>query len=184
MNMQHAEIGVCGLSCRLCPMYQTQTESRCAGCKSPARMAVGCPFITCAVKKKGIEFCWQCTENVVCEKWKKHREAGKQHDSFKCYQKLEDDISFILKHGMTEFEKQQKIREGFLKEMLREFNDGRSKSYYCIAAAVLKIEELEDVLTKARQQSKDMQPKEKAKVMHSVLELVSKDKGYILKLRK
>ena len=184
MNIQHAEIGVCGLSCRLCPMYNAQTESRCAGCKSLARTAVGCPFITCAVKKKEIEFCWQCAENAVCERWKKHREAGKQHDSFKCYQRLEDDISFILQHGVVEFEKQQKIRERFLKEMLREFNDGRSKSYYCIAATVLETSELQDALTKAREQSKDMQPKEKAKVMHSILDLIADKKGYILKLRK
>jgi len=33
-------------------------------------MAAGCPFITCAVKKKGIEFCWDCEENKTCEKWK------------------------------------------------------------------------------------------------------------------
>ena|SRR3972149_7796139 len=184
MNIQYPEVGVCGLSCRLCPMYHTQTESRCKGCKSTGRMAVGCPFITCAVKKKGVEFCWECTENGTCERWKKHREAGKQHDSFKCYQKLEDDISFILEHGVMEFEKQQKIREHFLKEMLREFNDGRSKSYYCIAATVLKNEELQEILTKAKQQSKGMQPKEKAKVMHSVLERISNDKGYLLKLRK
>ena len=162
----------------------TQTESRCAGCKSYARMAVGCPFITCAVKKKGVEFCRQCTENGECERWKKHRESGKQHDSFKCYQKLEDDISSICKHGINEFEKRQEIREHVLKEMLLEFNDGRSKSCYCIAATVMKIDELQDILTKARQQSKGMQPKEKAKVMHSMLELISNDKGYLLKLRK
>ena len=184
MKIQYPEIGICGLSCSLCPPYNTQTESRCAGCKSLARMAVGCPFITCAVKKKGIEFCWQCTENEVCERWKKHRETGKQHDSFKCYQKLEDDISFILKYGVVEFEKQQRIREHLLKEMLREFNDGRSKSYFCIAATVLEISELQDALTKAKAQYKDMQPKEKAKVMHSILEFISDKKGYVLKLRK
>jgi hypothetical protein len=68
--------------------------------------------------------------------------------------------------------------------MLREFNDGRSKSYYCIAATVLEISELQDASTKAREQSKDMQPKEKAKVMHSMLEFIADKKGYILKLRK
>jgi hypothetical protein len=147
-------------------------------------MAVGCPFITCAVKKKGVEFCWQCTENGACERWKKHRETGRQHDSFKCYQKLEDDISFIRELGVVEFEKQQKIREKFLKEMLREFNDGHSKSYYCIAATVLKIDELQEVLSRAKEKSNGMQPNEKAKVMHSMLELISKDRGYLLKLRK
>jgi hypothetical protein len=184
MDIQHPEVGVCGLSCRLCPMYNTQTESKCAGCKSANRIAVGCPFITCAVKKKGIEFCWECSENCKCDRWTKHRKAGKLHDSFKCYQKLEDDISFVQKHGVVAFEEQQRIREHILRDMLNEFNDGRSKSYYCIAATVLKVDELHDILAKARKQSKGMTQKEKAKVMHSILELVSNDKDYLLKLRK
>ncbi len=184
MDIKYVEVGVCGLSCRLCPMYNTQAESRCLGCKSAARMAVGCSFITCAVKKKGIEFCWQCAENSTCERWRKHREAGKQHDSFKCYQKLDDDISFIREHGIKEFEEQQKIREQVLKEMLQNFNDGRSKSYYCIAATVLGIDELQDVLRKAQAQSRKLQQQEKAKVLHSMLDTNSREKGYLLKLRK
>ncbi len=147
-------------------------------------MAVGCSFITCAARLKGVEFCGECSENNSCERWKKHREAAKRRDSFKCYQKLEDDILFILENGIIEFDKQQRNREQFLKEMLMEFNDGRSKSYYCIAATLLKIEELEDVLKKARQQSKEMQSKEKAKVLRSLLEHTSNEKGYLLKLRK
>jgi hypothetical protein len=184
MNVEYAEVGVCGLSCRLCPMYNTQSESRCTGCKSSARMAVGCPFITCAVKKDGIEFCWQCTDNAVCEKWQKHRHVGKEKDSFKCYQKLEADIAFIRRHGVAEFERQQKIREQLLKEMLSGFNEGRSKSFYCIAATVLEIDELKNVLENANKQTQDMQLKDKAKVMHALLESISKDKGYLLKLRK
>ena len=68
--------------------------------------------------------------------------------------------------------------------MLQEFNGGRSKSYYCIAATVLKIDELQDALNKAKEQSKEMQLKEKDKVMHSILEHISNEKGYFLKLRK
>ncbi len=147
-------------------------------------MAVGCPFITCAVKKRGIEFCWECPDKITCDKWQKHRDAGKQLDSFKCYQKLEADISFIQKNGVEEFEKQQKFKEELLKELLFEFNDGRSKSLYCVAATVLEVEELQEVLAKGRQQSKGMPPKDEAKVMHKMLNDISIERGYILKLRK
>jgi hypothetical protein len=184
MQIKYTEIGICGLSCRLCPMYHTETKSKCGGCKSKNRMAVGCPFITCAVKKKGIEFCWDCDGNKTCEKWRKHREAGEKVDSFKCYQKLEDDIAFIQKKGVAEFEKAQKIREQLLKEMLQEFNEGRSKSYYCIAATVLEIEELKDALTKARKDSNGLEIKGKSKVLHSVLDEIAEQKNYWLKLRK
>ena len=147
-------------------------------------MAVGCPFITCAVKKKGLEFCWDCIENKNCEKWKKHRDAGKKFDSFICYQKLEDNIAFIRKNGLDEFERLQKLREKLLKEMLQEFNEGRSKAYYCIAATVLEIEELEAALKQARESSKKLDLKGKARFLHAVLDDVAEKKQYYLKLRK
>lgn len=147
-------------------------------------MSAGCPFITCAIKKKGIEFCWQCKENETCEKWRKHRKFGKWVDSFKCYQRLENNIAFIQKNGVIEFEKIQKIRENLLKKMLREFNEGRSKSYYCIAATVLEIEELEEILHKAKKDSFGLEVKERSEIFHLILDEIAKRKNYYLKLRK
>ncbi|MCJ7444858.1 MAG: DUF3795 domain-containing protein [Methanotrichaceae archaeon] len=184
LRIRYPEIGICGLSCRLCPNYHINTKSRCLGCKSEGRMAVGCPFITCAIKKKGIEFCWDCKESKTCEIWKKHREAGKKVDSFKSYLKLEDDIAFIQKNGVTEFEKLQKVREQLLRGMLQEFNEGRSKSYYCIASTVLEIEELKEALDEAKKKSKGLDIKEKSKVLHSILDEFAAQKKYFLKLRK
>jgi len=184
MKIKYPEIGICGLSCRLCPNYNADAENRCLGCKSEGRMAVGCPFITCAIKKKGVEFCWDCEESKTCDKWKKHREAGKKHDSFKCYQKLEEDIDFIQKNGVAKFEKVQKKREQLLKEILQEFNEGRSKSYYCIASTIIDIEELKNALNTAKQNSKGLNIKEKSKLLHSILDEIAEQKKYYLKLRK
>jgi hypothetical protein len=184
MEIRYPEIGICGLSCRLCPSYNTEAKSRCLGCKSVDRIAGGCPFITCALKKKGVEFCWECKESETCEKWKKHRETGKKADSFKCYQKLEEDIAFIQKNGIAEFEKTQIAREELLKEMLQEFNEGRSKSYYCIASTVLEIKELKDALRKAGQGSKGIEIKEKSNLLHSIIDEITGRKNYYLKLRK
>ena len=184
MEMNHPEIGICGLSCRLCPHYHTEGASRCGGCKTESRMGAGCPFVTCALKKKGIEFCWNCKESETCEKWTKHRESGKKVDSFRCYQKLEDDIAFIQKHGVKEFEKTQKNKGHLLKEMLQEFNEGRSKSYYCIAATVMEMGELEGALNKSRKNSDGLDIKEKSKVLHSLLDEIARQRNYHLKLRK
>ncbi len=147
-------------------------------------MGAGCPFITCALKKKGIEFCWNCEEKKTCEKWLKHRKAAKKADSFKCYQKLEEDIAYIQKNGIDEFEDMQKKRERLLKEMLREFNEGRSKSYYCIAATVMEIGELKEALTKAHKNSDGVEIKEKSKILHSILDEIAEHRNYFLKLRK
>ena len=184
MRIKYPKIGICGLSCILCPRYNTNAKSKCEGCKSEFRMGAGCPFITCAVKKKKIEFCLECDENQTCEKWKKHREFGKQHDTFKCYQKLEDNISFIQKYGISKFERVQKIREKLLNEMLQHYNEGRSKNYYCLIVTILEIEDLEKVLTKARKDSIGLEIKGRSKVLHSILNQIIEQQNYGIKLRK
>jgi len=184
MKKSYIEIGICGLSCKLCPAYHRETKSKCEGCKSEYRMGAVCPFHTCAIKKKRIDFCGICDENNTCAKWRKFREAGKQHDSILSYQRLEDNIAFIQKNGMEEFEKQQETRERLLRAILTEFNEGRSKTLYCIAATVLEIGELESVLENARAKSKGLDIKAKSEVMHSFLNEIADNRNYLLRLRK
>jgi hypothetical protein len=184
MEISYPQIGICGLSCRLCPMYQSKADSKCNGCKSRDRIAVGCPFITCAIKNKGIEFCWDCGVSESCEKWRKHRDTGKGHDSFKSYQKLEDDINFIKARGIKVYDEQQRIRESLLLRLLNEFNEGRSKSYYCIAAMIVDINELNNCLEEATTKTNSLSIKEKSKTIHALLNNIALNKGYYLGLRK
>lgn len=147
-------------------------------------MGAGCPFITCAVKRKGIEYCGDCPEKGACDKWKLHRERGKSHDSFVCYQKLDQNIAHIEKSGIDAFDEEQKNRERLLSIMLREFNEGRSKNYYCIAATVLEPAELEEAISKSRAVSKGKGDKLRSKALHEELEAIAERRGYLLKLRK
>jgi hypothetical protein len=147
-------------------------------------MGAACPFHNCAIKKKRIDFCGVCDENNTCVKWRKFRIAGKQHDSILSYQRLEDNIDFIQKNGAEAFEKLQKAREKLLRAILTEFNEGRSKTFYCIAATVLEIGELESVLENARAKSKGLDIRVKSEVMHSLLNEIAENKNYLLKLRK
>jgi hypothetical protein len=183
IKSKYPEIGVCGLSCRLCPGYVMKTKSRCHGCKTGGRLVGPCSILHCAVKRN-VEFCGDCEESKTCEKWKRHREMGKKYDSFKCYQKLEDDIAFMEKYGLAEFRKSQKVREKLLWKMLDQFNEGRSKSYFCLAATVLDVDELENALEVARIGSISFDIKEKAKLLRSILDSIAAEKNYCLKLRK
>lgn len=180
MKFKHPEVGICGLSCRLCPAYL----GWCHGCKTPGRMKVGCAFIRCAVKERNVEFCWDCPDHAGCSKWARHRDLGKSRDSFKCYQTLEGDIAFIQKNGVAEFKRIQKIREKWLRKILAEFNEGRSKSYYCIAATVLEIPALREAVYEAEKRSEGMSVKEKAKILHGLLDMIAAREGYVLKIRK
>jgi hypothetical protein len=147
-------------------------------------MGAGCPFITCAVKRKGIEYCGFCSENRACDNWRGHRAFSLEHDTFVCYQSLENNIAFIRKNGLELFEKVQRIREQLLNEMLEGFNEGRSKRYYCNAATVLKIEELETILVQAKKDATDLDIKEKSRIMHSILNETAEKNQYCLSLRK
>jgi hypothetical protein len=184
MEFKHVETGICGLSCKLCPRYHTDGSSRCGGCKSPFRMGAGCPFITCAVKKKGIELCTDCAEGETCERWARHRELSETRDSFVCYQKLRDNIGSIKQHGIGAFEEAQERRCRLLQSMLAGFHDGRSKSFYCLAATVMEPDELESAIATAGASSTGKTPKDKAKAMRGVLEGIAREKGYLLALRK
>ena len=183
MKSKYPEIGICGLSCRLCPGYVMKTKSKCPGCKTDYRLGGPCTILHCAVKRN-IEFCGECIDNHSCERWKKHRQRGMSYDSFKCYQKLEDDINYIEKYGLDKFRKSQRVREKILWVMLDQFNEGRSKSYYCIASTVLEVDELEKAIKEADNRSKDLGIKEKAKLLHSILDDVAVKNNYYLKLRK
>lgn len=184
MSIQYPKIGICGLSCRLCPSYHARGPSRCAGCKSADRIAVGCPFTTCAVKKRQIEFCWNCGESKSCQRWGNHRKAGRRRDSFVCYQKLEDNIAFMQRGGVGVFEREQKTREKWLIEVLNGYDDGRSKTYYSIAATVMEIEELRTALSQAGSQSAGFGRKEKSKQLHLIQDHIAEKRHYSLRLRK
>jgi hypothetical protein len=68
--------------------------------------------------------------------------------------------------------------------MLEEFNEGRSKTYYCIAATVMEVEELEWAIDRGREQMTGTDRKAKARAFHAILESIARTKGHRLKLRK
>ena len=178
------DFGICGLPCKLCAMRHMDTRGRCQGCKSPARMKSGCPFITCAIKNKGVEFCWGCPENPDCDRWNARRARAKSIDSVVCcHQRLEDDIQYIQKNSIDQFMKLQDRREKILIEMLENFNEGRSKRYYCVAATVMEIDELTEAVRKATEKSEGLDIKARAKMLRSILDEIAEQKKYTLKLK-
>ena len=183
-SITYPAIGACGLSCVLCPNHNRETKSKCPGCKTEFRFLGPCPILHCALKKKGVEFCWDCPEGETCEKWQHHRGFSRTNDTFICYQMLEDNIFFVNQHGISAFEKAQNERARLLKELLNEFNEGRSKSYYCIAATIFDIDELKGAIDMARNKSADLDIKSKAKLVHAILDDIAERQGYIMKLRK
>ena len=84
------------------------------------------------------------------------------------------NLNFIKEQGIEKFARQQKKRIKLLETMIANFNDGRSRSFYCKSAALLDLATLENSLDKAVQKIKadNIKPndaKTKAKILKGVL---------------
>lgn len=147
ISRKYPTVGCCGIDCGLCPRYYTEGSSRCPGCggegfsdKHPS-----CSFITCCVKKHGLEVCAGC-EEFRCRKY--DRETVEK-DSFVTHRRAVSNLRQIADTGIDAFLEQQSARIEFLKTALTLYDDGRSKSFLCLSAALLPVYNLKTALERA-----------------------------------
>jgi len=143
-------LGCCGLDCGLCPRFYTHGSSRCPGCfgEDFANKHPSCSIINCCFKEKGLEVCGECLE-YPCAKFS--RETFEK-DSFISHQKVEPNNNNIREYGLERFLAQQKQRIEFLETFLDGFDEGRSKSFFCLAAALLCLDNLGKALEEAEKE--------------------------------
>jgi hypothetical protein len=145
-------IAVCGLDCGLCPRYYTVGTSRCPGCGGPgfSDKHPSCSFITCCVKRKGLEACGQCPE-FPCSKFKSDEEYRQaESSSYPPSRNMLSNSEFIKEKGIKAFLRQQEKRIRLLETMIGGYDDGRSRSFFCRAAALLDPEALANSLAEAK----------------------------------
>ncbi|MDI6793370.1 MAG: DUF3795 domain-containing protein [bacterium] len=178
-------IGVCGLDCGLCPRYYTVGTSRCPGCGGPDffNKHPSCSFITCCVKKKNLEVCAECSE-FPCSKFKSDEEYQqlKESSSYPSYKKVMPNLNFIKEHGIKKFIEQQKKKIRLLETMMKNFDDGKSRSFFCKAVALLESANLKNSIDKATQKIKTEKIKQndvknKAKILKAIINKVALKKG-------
>jgi hypothetical protein len=191
---KYPTIGVCGLDCGLCPRYYTVGPSRCPGCAGPGffEKHPSCFFITCAVKKKSLarqepgsqlEVCAECSD-FPCFKFKSEEEYQQlaESPSYPSYRKVIPNFTFIKKHGIEKFIEQQQERIRLLKIMRENFDDGRSRSFFCRAANLLEITNVKSALDEAArkinsEKIKQNDIKTKAKILREILLAVASKEG-------
>lgn len=186
---QYPTIGCCGIDCGLCPRYYTLGSSKCPGCAGPDfyNKHPSCGYITCCVKKKGLEVCGQCNE-FPCSRFESWLDS-KESDSFVTHRKCKTNLEFIREKGIGKIIEQQKKRIKLLEEMLKDFDDGRSKSFYCQATALLSINDLNESLQYVKGKIEQLSierddVKNKAKFLREILQKAADKAKVDLKLRK
>ncbi|MDR2580959.1 MAG: DUF3795 domain-containing protein [Fibromonadaceae bacterium] len=184
---KHYTLGCCGIDCGLCPRYYTEGESRCLGCfgENFSEKHPPCSFATCCVKKHNLETCGQCKE-FPCKKYDNEKI---EKDSFVTHKKMMTNLKNVQKNGIEKYIEEQNVRIKILKKMLLEYNDGKSKSYFCIAAALLDIKCLNKSLAEAENEMRkenisDGDLKSKARILKSVLLEYANEQNIELTLQK
>lgn len=177
---KHNTIGCCGIDCGLCPRFHTKGDSVCPGCgginfkeKHPS-----CGILSCCVIKNGKEVCSVCRE-YVCKRFDPEK---KGFDSFVSHKRVFKNLDFIRDNGIDCFIDQQKIRMQILSDLLTNFDDGRSKSYFCISSALLPLEKLEETRRLMISLNDTVDIKEKNKRMKDSLHSIAQDLNIELKL--
>jgi hypothetical protein len=195
MNMPlktYPTIGCCGLDCGLCPRYYTVGHSRCPGCVGPNffNKHPSCSFITCCVKKRNLEVCAECSE-FPCSKFKSDEEYQQlqESSSYPSYKKVIPNLNFIKKHGVEKFIEQQRNRIKLLEAMIEDFDDGRSRSFFCKATTLLDLTNLTSSLDKATQKIKTDKIKQndvknKAPILKAILNEIAFKEGLELVKKK
>lgn len=184
VEKKYPTLGCCGLDCGLCPRYYTVGPSRCPGCcgKDFFKVNPGCGFTTCCVKKKNLVVCAECND-FPCKRFDDWF-GDKTYDSWLSHRKAEPNLKFIKEKGLEEFIKQQQKRIKLLHKMLKNYNEGRSKSFYCLSVTLLSIEGIEKSIQIAHDKSKGLDLKAKAKILKEELKKTAEKEKVELKINK
>ena len=184
---QYPIVGACGLNCGLCPRYHTEGTSRCPGCCGPDfwQKHPGCGFITCCVKQRNLETCAECVDWAGCEKVARLLDSAKSHDSFLSYRPLAANLAFIQKYGIEEFARLENERQTFLRYLIDNYDDRRSKSFYCTSCQLIPLDKLREALADAETKiTEDAESKERAKLVRAAISSIADSLQIDLKLRK
>ncbi len=179
MSKIYPVIGCCGIACGLCPRYYTAGVSKCPGCggagfedKHPP-----CFVKTCCAEKNGLEVCSQCA-GFPCLKYEDREKI--ERDSFVTHKRIFPNHEEVKAESLDAFIGRLNERVSVLEEMLAKYDDGRSKSFYCLAAALLSVEALRGALAGAARTQGDC--KTKARALRADLNILADGENIQLRL--
>ena len=186
-SKRHPTISACGIDCGLCPLHHVTAGDGCGGCTAPAPSGAKgrwCAISRCAVRDRGYETCAECTE-FPCARL----DGWDERESVVSHLRTLDILRSIRQHGLSAFLEQQQGRISHLESMLKEFDDGRSKGYCCLAVALLPLDELDIGLKEARREVEERDipgddRKSRATILRRKLDSAAARLGISLKLRR
>ena len=170
-------LSLCGLNCGLCPMH---IDGYCPGCGGGAGNQ-SCRIARCSLEHDNLTYCYECS-SYPCDKYMKFA----KYDSFITHQHYHQDLMKAKDGGIDTYNQEQLEKIDILKIFLEKYNDGRKKSFYCLAVNLLELEELKSLIKQIETNSKlsALTKKEHAKYVFDLFQDLAKQHSLILKLNK
>ena len=160
-------LSLCGLNCKLCSM---NLAGHCGGCGFGNQ---SCPIARCSLKHGNPQYCFECP-GYPCEKYN----GIDAFDSFITHRNQKADLEKMQRIGEEAYNAEQIEKRQILDRLIKEYNDGRKKTLFCLAVNLLP---LEDLRTLFEDGDLEIQMKDRAKQMEKRL----KERSSIeLKLRR
>ena len=175
------QFSACGLNCGLCPRYHTSGTSRCPGCAGEGFSAKhpNCGVLSCC-QRKNLEYCFQCDE-FPCEKY----DGVDQSDSFISHHNQLRDLSKAKSISIDSYSRELNEKITILETLLVNYDDGRRKSFFCIAINLLELQDAKNTLEQIELEvCPEQSAKERAVIAVRMLQEVADKQGISLKLRK
>lgn len=168
-------LSLCGLNCGLCPM---RLGNYCGGCGNGNQ---SCRIARCSLEHGGIEYCSECAEYPCAE----YLDA-EERDSFITHIRQKADLEKAGRIGIEEYSREQEEKVKALDYLMANFNDGRRKSFFCLAVNLLDLCDIRQALDQidSYRTMPAMTAREKALHAVGVLQELAQRKGIVLKLRR
>ncbi len=175
-DREHPQFSQCGLNCLLCPM---NLGKYCPGCGG-GEGNQSCSVARCAMEQGAKEFCFHCTQ-FPCARLK----AMAVYDSFTPHSRMLQDLERMKKLGPEIYITELEERRAILDQLLAGWNDGRRKSFYCLAVYLLELDDLRRAFDEIQRITPAEHPiKEKAITAVEILKKTAQASGVTLKLNK
>jgi len=170
----------CGLNCGLCPRYHTDGTSKCPGCAGENFSAKHppCGVLSCC-QRNGIEYCFLC-EDFPCKKY----DNADLSDSFITHKNQFHDFDKAKRIGLDAYYAELNEKVNILECLLMEYDDGRRKSFFCVAVNLLSLQDISEVMNHIIEET-DPEATQKARTATAVrlFESMAEKRGISLKLR-
>lgn len=168
---------LCGLNCGLCPMH---LDGHCPGCGG-GEGNQSCKIARCSIQHVGVDYCSRC-QDFPCDKY----EGIDEIDSFITHKNMKSDLEKNDKIGIVAYQKEQKEKIEILKFLLENYNDGRKKSFFCLAVNLLELSDLKMIMIQIKEDKEleSLSSKERTACVAGKFQDVAGQRKITLKLRK